>query len=492
MPDEQQVIRPICFMVMPFRRKKTDEPKRQGAPDDVDCDALWDRAFRPAIERLGYIPIRADNDPGSVIVKDMLERLALADLVLADVSLPNGNVYYEVGLRHVAQRTDCVLLAASWSRQLFDIDQFTAVRYELSDGDVPQAEADAIADLLVAKVPALKGSLTPYHEFITGSADEQKRRGVFRDHMAKLSAFQARIREVRLSAPDDRTALVGRLRDTIEPRALEIPEVAVELLCLIRDELEWDDVVAFIDALPDRTRKLPFVHEQYLLAVGNTGKNEQAIANLEQLIREHGDSPERRGLIGGRYKRLWRAEREARLASPVAPDAEDGAKKSKKGKKKKKKSKKHATKDAAPVGEPTARERSMLDLAIDSYEAGMQLDLNQYYCSSNLPSLLRARGEPADLERAELIDRLVIAACDRARALGIADEWFGPTLLGAAFRAGAVEKAARLAEDVRREGAARWKLETTINDLADTVDRTGDRKVRAGLRAALDSLRASV
>jgi hypothetical protein len=488
MSDGEQVIRPICFMVMPFRRKKTDEPKRQGAPDDVDCDALWDRAFRPAIEKLGYIPVRADNDPGSVIVKDMLERLALADLVLADVSLPNGNVYYEVGLRHVAHRTDCVLLAASWSRQLFDIDQFTAIRYELSDGDVPQVEADAIADLLVSKVPALKGSLTPFHEFIAGPADEQKRKGVFRDHMARLAAFQARIREVRLGPPEARATAVGTLRDGIQRSALEIPEVAVEMLCLIRDELEWNDVVAFIESLPDRTRQLPYIHEQYLLAIGNTGKNEQAIANLEQLIREHGDSPERRGLIGGRYKRLWRAEREARLAA-AAPATEDAAKNPKKGKKK---SKKHAKKNATPASEPSARERLMLDCAIESYEAGMQLDLNQYYCSSNLPALLRARGEPADLERAELIDRLVIAACERALSLGIADEWFGPTLLGAAFRAAAVEKAARLAEDVRREGAARWKLETTINDLADIVDQTGDRKARAGLREALESLRESV
>jgi hypothetical protein len=93
----------VCFMVMPFRRRKVEEPKGADAPAELDCDALWDKAFRPAIEQLGYMPIRADYDPGSVIVKDMLERLALADLVLADVSLANGNVYYEVGLRHAAK-----------------------------------------------------------------------------------------------------------------------------------------------------------------------------------------------------------------------------------------------------------------------------------------------------------------------------------------------------------------------------------------------------
>ena len=34
------------------------------------------------------------------IIRDMIERLALSDMVLADVSIPNANVFYEVGVRH--------------------------------------------------------------------------------------------------------------------------------------------------------------------------------------------------------------------------------------------------------------------------------------------------------------------------------------------------------------------------------------------------------
>jgi hypothetical protein len=60
-------------------------------------------------------------DTGGLIVGQMLERLYFADLVLADMTIPNGNVYYEVGIRHAAQKTGCVLLAADWSKQLFDV-----------------------------------------------------------------------------------------------------------------------------------------------------------------------------------------------------------------------------------------------------------------------------------------------------------------------------------------------------------------------------------
>jgi hypothetical protein len=126
-------------MVMPFQKKEVAGRTRPEAPKEIGCDVLWDRAYRPAIVEAGYTPVRADLDRGTVIVKNMLERLAFADLVLADVSLPNGNVYYEVGLRHVAREAGCIMFAAEWSQQLFDIEQFTAIRYALSDTAITAA-----------------------------------------------------------------------------------------------------------------------------------------------------------------------------------------------------------------------------------------------------------------------------------------------------------------------------------------------------------------
>ncbi len=73
MPDNTQdtTLRPVAFMVMPFRERSVPSPS-EGTPSTIDCDALWDRAFRPALEELGYMAIRADMEVGSVIVKDLL------------------------------------------------------------------------------------------------------------------------------------------------------------------------------------------------------------------------------------------------------------------------------------------------------------------------------------------------------------------------------------------------------------------------------------
>ncbi len=86
--------------------------------------------------------MRADQDTGALIINQMLERLYFADLVLADMTIPNGNVYYEVGIRHAAKKTGCVLLAADWSKQLFDVAQMRTVRYPMPDGNIGDRDGD--------------------------------------------------------------------------------------------------------------------------------------------------------------------------------------------------------------------------------------------------------------------------------------------------------------------------------------------------------------
>ena len=121
--------KPLCFMIMPYGRKPTQA--EAGHPAEIDFNALWDRAYVPVIDALGYQPVRADQDSGALIINQMLERLFFADLVLADMTIPNGNVYYEIGIRHAAKQTGCVLLAADWSRPLFDVAQMRTIRYPL-------------------------------------------------------------------------------------------------------------------------------------------------------------------------------------------------------------------------------------------------------------------------------------------------------------------------------------------------------------------------
>ncbi len=156
------------------------------APGEIDFNALWDRAFAPTIQALGYEPVRADQDTGALIITQMIERLYFADLVLADMTIPNGNVYYEVGVRHAAKDKGCVLLAADWSKPLFDVAQMRTIRYPLKEGTIEDATAQAVSDAIKASIDALSRGDSPVFQSIKGyptnpdpsrSVDHERRDG---------------------------------------------------------------------------------------------------------------------------------------------------------------------------------------------------------------------------------------------------------------------------------------------------------------------------
>ena len=155
-------------MIMPFGRKPTQAEAGRG-PAEIDFNALWDHGYVPVIKELGYEAVRADQDTGALIIEQMLQRLYFADLVLADMTIPNGNVYYEVGIRHASKRTGCVLLAADWSEQLVRHqadagDQVSASRRRLQRSD-RQGFKDRIKD----PIANLTNGPSPMHESIRGT-----------------------------------------------------------------------------------------------------------------------------------------------------------------------------------------------------------------------------------------------------------------------------------------------------------------------------------
>ena len=440
--------KPIAFMVMPYGRRDI-LGAGENAPPNVDFDALWTKAYAPALRELGYEAIRADADLGGLIIKDMLERIVLAHLVLADITLANANVFYEVGVRHAAERTGCVMIAASWANVPFDLEQVPHLKFALDEGAISDATADSIRRHLVARIEELKKGTSPVHDSVAGYPDRPgpDAHSAFRRFVEDMASFEARVSSVRQAPPSQRSA---RARDLAAKTASAdvIPGVAVELAALLRDLANWTDVVEFIDARPDPIKELPVLVEMQLLALAKSGNPREAIESLTALMNLKGRTEEREGLIGGRYKELMRDHPE---------DAEH-----------------------------------YRDLAIKHYQAGADLDLNQYYAASNLPRLYRARGEPGDEPLATQAASITYHAARRRLAMNPDDEWVRPTLLGAAFDSGDIEQARRLVEEISQQDVAKWKLEATLNDLKDSIALNGDAEVRTALTTEYEKLAALI
>jgi tetratricopeptide (TPR) repeat protein len=443
---------PVCFMVMPFRVKKTGA--EAGKPSEVDFDALWNKALAPAIVELGYEPVRADQDLGALIITEMIERLALSDLVIADLTIPNGNVYYEVGVRHAAAQTGCVLIAAEWAKPLFDVDQMRQVRYPLAEGAIQDATASAIKQAVVAGVAGLKAGQSPVYQALPGypQGHAVSSAASFKTFVESLSVFRAELKAVTVAPKAERRAAALKLRDRYTGKSEMVPFVALELLYLLRDHTDWQSMLDYVDKLPANVRALAVVREQRALAQAKVGKPREAVGVLEELVRTLGDTSERQGMIGGRYKTLY----DEALKDKRTDDAEE-----------------------------------CLNLAIEHYDRGLQIDMNDYYPSSNLPRLYRLRGESGDAERANRAAIIALAACERARQRNPNDEWVRPTLLGLMFDNGQFSEAQQVLKEIKREGPAKWKLETTLKDLERSLaTREPNDPARTAGQSIIDALKA--
>jgi Tetratricopeptide Repeats-Sensor len=445
------MVRQVCFMIMPYGRKASQARSRK-LPAEIDFNALWDRGYVPVIKELGYEPVRADQDTGAMIISQMLERLYFADLVLADMTIPNGNVYYEVGIRHAAKESGCVLFAADWSKRLFDVAQLRTITYPLPEGDITEPTARAFQAAIRNKIGKMSDGISPMYQSIPGypSDPEPSKVSSMRGQMTELAAFQTKVRAVR-AAP--RAARIARAQELIasdgSPPATY--PVTLALLLLLRNVADtaddWKVMLDFVSRLPSDFAGQPEVLEQRAFAIAQAGNDVQAIAEIETLIDTSGPTPERLGIMGGRYKRLMRS---------AASEAD---------------------------------RLEYLTKAIECYERGMDLDLNEYYCSSNLPRLYRQRADPGDEERAQTVLALVVAACERAKRMNKTDPWLRATLLNAAFDAGDAAKAEELLPQVVAEGGARWQLESILSDLEASVAHVSDPARKARLDAVIARLK---
>ena len=106
-------------------------------------DSLYRSVIKPTCEASGFDAERADDTyrPG-VILEDITSALRSADVVIAEISPVNANVFYEVGYAH-ARQTPTILLARRGETLPFDVSGYRTIFYD----DTIAGKDDVAADL---------------------------------------------------------------------------------------------------------------------------------------------------------------------------------------------------------------------------------------------------------------------------------------------------------------------------------------------------------
>ena len=117
--------KPSAFLIMPF---------------DEEFDVVYTGFIKPVLEGSGFSVDRADDiESQQNILRDVLEKIDQSDLIVADLTSANPNVFYELGLAH-ALKKPVILITQSIDDVPFDLKSYRLLEYSTHFGRIERAK----------------------------------------------------------------------------------------------------------------------------------------------------------------------------------------------------------------------------------------------------------------------------------------------------------------------------------------------------------------
>ncbi len=423
----------LCFVDMPFG-KKTD----QASGTEIDFDHIYQAAIKPAIEEVGLEPLRGDEErTGGVIHTAMFARLLLAEYLVADLTLANPNVFYELGIRHMARPFTTVPVFANIHPLPFDVAMIRAIIYQLDQGRLTDtAAANLKTELKKRLQQAIQGPTTkdsPLFQLIPEMPVLDLPHDVtdaFQERVAHEEKFRELLAQARIKPSNEerRQALLEVQRQVGDLKTAQ-RVVLVDLMLSFRAVEAWNEMIAICEVAPDYFKDLVLVRQQWALALNRRnapGDRDKAIQLLDRLIKEHGPDPETLGILGRVHKDRYReAKKKGSMLAAAA-----------------------------------------LDDAIAAYTKGFESDPRDYYPGVNAITLLVEKGDAEALQQVDRLVPLVSFAVARRGGASSSDYWDLVTVLELACIGNDWNAAARVLPKTLAAARESWMPQTTLGNLA--------------------------
>jgi MAP3K TRAFs-binding domain len=385
----------LCFVDMPFGQKPD---LKSGVV--VDFDQIYNEAIKPAIEACGLEALRGDEErTGGIIHGAMFARLLLAEFVVADLTLANPNVFYELGIRHAAKPFTTVPIFANVSALPFDVALVRAVGYELKKGKLTKAAAQKLKSQLSKRLcDAISGAAThdsPLFQLIPnfpGIDLPEEVTETFKDRIRRAEEFREMLSSARAQPLlEQREALLKIRRDLGDLKTVQ-RSVLIELMSSFRDAEAFEELVELYDSFPAPVQEYIIVKQQFALALNRRNRSddrEKALKILAELLKNRGPDSETLGIKGRIHKDVY--------------------------------------KEAAQAGRITAT--AALDDAIDAYTKGFEADPRDYYPGVNAINLLMQKDDTEALKEVARLLPLVSFAVERRGGASSSNYWDLATVL---------------------------------------------------------------
>jgi hypothetical protein len=398
----------------------------------VDFDALHETTLAPAVAAAGMVGARVATGGAEAMERALVDRLLLADCVLADAVWASRSLLVVLGMRAAVRPGTTVWLGPPGVAAELDPTGITTLTYRtVGDGTLDLDAARALREAVTGRLSALaqpraipsRWTLPDLLDPRSPSEIARLRTDVFRERAVYSADVRDELALARRVGDRDRLERVrARLGDLERAEAGAI----VDLLLSYRAVGDWEGMLRLHAAMPADLSRTTLVAEQFAFALNRTGERERALEVLREVEARRGPSSETSGLMGRVLKDLWADARE------------------------------HGDAAAASVH---------LQAAIDCYARGFETDWRDAYPGINAVTLLDIQGGAAARARRDELLPLVRYAATRRLAAGTPDYWDYATLLEVALLEGdAVALRAMLARAIAvlREP---WEARTTLRTL---------------------------
>jgi tetratricopeptide (TPR) repeat protein len=297
--------RPHAFVIMPFGKKKG------GDGSIFDFNMIYNILIKPALDKAGFEPFRADEETTSGdILTDMFQELLLADLCLCDLSIDNANVFYELGIRHAFRKRGVVHIQAGRAYMPFDIFNVRTLPYHITPDGTPdpafiKTDIQAIARMTRDTWASDRDTVhSPVFNLLTGLKEPDRKAlrtplatGFWREYnewkeKVTVAQRQKRIGDILLLTEEIQNPLI---------KEEAIGEAGKALASMGRNELALTEYRKGLEVNP---ANLTFRHEE-AFHLNRLGKVDEAIVKIENLLRDFPDDTEAVSYLGRIYKEMW-------------------------------------------------------------------------------------------------------------------------------------------------------------------------------------------
>lgn len=291
------------FVVMPFGAKSF---LWRGSQVTMDFDRVYHDLIRPALDPKRWTVNRIDDlsAPGS-ISEQYLRRLFEAAVVVADVTMPNGNVFYELGIRHAISTGLTVLIAAEGTELPFDIAHQRVLFYPRDD---PRGAAPALIAAVGVRVDETANPVRSFLERLGMTTNASTDAAAFAQDLAN--------RVERARTVEQLLAVWGWARNQSPLPALGLLQLA-ERLGVFNAWPASVEVLRRAVALRPNDFEIHRTLGWHLRHLGPDSEAD-ALEEFERALALNPHDPETLGMMGGMFKRQGRYAEAARCYDEAA------------------------------------------------------------------------------------------------------------------------------------------------------------------------------